>query len=327
MGSDLKDQEASTKDILRAIEVLKLELSQQSQQQFAQLSDKISDFQDRVLTVEKAVLEQKRMIDKLQRKNNIVIYGLSEIDGLYQGDLLEVIQRLFKDRLDINLERTEVNNIYRIGKNRQIIKLELLTFLKKVEVLKSSKKLKGTKIYISEDLSREEQENQKILRQQLKLAREKKYRAYIKGSSLIVNGDRYTAEQLQSICGPSFLVKSSSAPATPDRRERANSTGFLEAGEENHTNSGSLLDTDKEKLTEQGENTSQAKGESRVENISQEAEELSQRVLRSGPKDGQRVANITETRTHRTDSWDKRRPPVRNQTPKNHTSTGKIKGG
>ncbi|CAG9759995.1 unnamed protein product [Ceutorhynchus assimilis] len=116
---------------------------------------------------------------------------------------------------------SDIDNVCVFGKSRHIL-VKLTSFLKSREILTNCKKLKGTGVSISEDLSKEEREENKILRKHLKEAKEQKLNAYIKNNQLVVNGQAYTAEELQKEEETEIqnLNKPNSAPPTPNARPR-----------------------------------------------------------------------------------------------------------
>lgn len=131
--------------------------------------------------------------------------------------------------MNINLNINQINNIYSIGKqqtNRPLI-VEFISFFTKIEVLKNCKKLKGTKISITDDLTKNDQVIRQILLKHQKQAKQYNLNAYIRGNKLIINDDTYTVEQLENgneIYLPSqehhiveelVSKKISSAPTTP----------------------------------------------------------------------------------------------------------------
>lgn len=59
--------------------------------------------------------------------------------------------------------------------------------------------MKGTNIYITQDLCKEDREDQKILRDNLKSAKSKNLPTKIIGKKLQINGDIYTIDQLREI--------------------------------------------------------------------------------------------------------------------------------
>lgn len=133
-------------------------------------------------------------LEKEVRRNNIIIFGLQ----LEEGNLLEFTINSLNNLLQLQLSISDINNVFAIGKNinRPII-VKFISFFKKQEVLRNCKKLKGTSVYISEELSPEERCEIKFLRTHLKEARAKNLDAYIKNHNLYVNGKKYTPQQLK----------------------------------------------------------------------------------------------------------------------------------
>lgn len=218
--SQINEQEISPKDIYAAILRVERSLTDHSDQLFTGLKQEILGFGSKLTELQEVNSQCQQRLDlfeKLRRKNNLVIFGLCSGEHLDQIGLLQKVRDLFQTKLDVAILDSEVNNIYFIGRSRQVVKLELVTYLKKVEILRSARKLKGTKISIVEDLNKEEQSRQKVLRDHLRQARDKKYRAYIRGGFLYVDGERYTAKQLEAQPLQNFVAKPHSAPATPSR--------------------------------------------------------------------------------------------------------------
>lgn len=67
-----------------------------------------------------------------------------------------------------------------------------------MEIFKNAKKLKGTTIWLSNDLTQKEQEEKKTLTKHLKAAKEKGYRARIWRNKLIINNEEYEIEDLET---------------------------------------------------------------------------------------------------------------------------------
>lgn len=90
-----------------------------------------------------------------------------------------------------------MNNIYRLGKNKPEVKIEFVSYLTKSKVITNRRKLKGYRVYISEDLCEEDHLDFKLLRQNLNLTKRKNYKAYIRSGCLFVDGERYSIQQLK----------------------------------------------------------------------------------------------------------------------------------
>nr|CAI5824670.1 unnamed protein product [Callosobruchus analis] len=160
--------------------------------------------------------------DRYMRKNNLMLFGLS-IPTEYDKLLPHVLEQLNKV-LELTLVENDINNITKFKvKDKWAIKLEFVSYLKKKHLLKSVSKLKGTKIYITEDLSHSDRQLRKQLYTHLKAARAKKMYAKIIGDRLQINSDFYTLEDLenesqsanQSPNEPNHPHQHHSAPATP----------------------------------------------------------------------------------------------------------------
>lgn len=186
-------------------------------------NQKIEKLENKYRHLELQTLNQER----LHRKNNIIVYGLACED---QRDELKLIKKL-SDLLKINISECDINNAYILKSNREIppIKIELLSYLKKKQILKNARNLKGTQIFITQDMCYEDRKEHKILKEHLKLAKSKNYHAHIKGNKLFINDEVYTVKQLQEINdneglpqgssseSPKAQIFSNSAPSTPSR--------------------------------------------------------------------------------------------------------------
>lgn len=190
-------------------------------------------------------------LEKSLRKNNIIIFGLKKNK---EESLVDFTVALLNKNLNISLTANDINDIYTIGKreNNKPIIVKFVSYLKKQEVLKNCYKLKDinknktTKIYIAEELSVEERKTNKILIQHLKAAKTQKLNAYIKGDKLYINNEVYTAQQLatneedpdkeekEENEDEPEKQESTSAPATPNIRNRKSESEEKETEPEGH---------------------------------------------------------------------------------------------
>lgn len=168
--------------------------------------NRIKSCEENILKVESDVLNLKRNAIK----NNIIIVGLN----LDDSDLLHSVIAQLNSHLDVNLTEGVVNNIYRLDKNKSIIKVEFLTYIAKSLIISRRHRLKSTGIFINNDICEEDREDLKLLRQQLILARRKNYKAYIRSNDLYVNGEKFTIEQLRNQTDSSF-----SSPTTKGKNK------------------------------------------------------------------------------------------------------------
>lgn len=168
------------------------------------------------------VLKNKCLyLEKQIKKNNIIIFGLDTTTDLVNNTL-----NTLKDLLAVDICKNDIDDIYAIGRVniRRPIIVRFISHLKKKEILNNCRRLKGTGVAIAEDLTYEERAKNKILRKHLLQARASNLNAYIKGDKLFVNGEPFTAEELDrgetnDSANISLERRSSSAPATPNIRE------------------------------------------------------------------------------------------------------------
>lgn len=148
--------------------------------------------------------ELKNLLSKIEKKtvaNNLIFYGILEDPEDLPENLEEKIRELVVNKLKVSLEKTEINNIFRLGKrsnHTRPILLSLTTYLKKREILKNCSKLKGSKIFVSEELLKEELKERKILLEGLKEARNNSQKANIKGNKLIVEDKIYSVAEVKN---------------------------------------------------------------------------------------------------------------------------------
>lgn len=140
-------------------------------------------------------------LERKFKKNNIIIYGLPKINETHK--LLKHTLKVLNESLGTSISAGDINNIYKVGQseNPPVI-LEFATFLKKITLFQDKKKLKNLKetgITINNELCVEDREENKILRYHLKNARAQNHEAKIVGYKLIINGDVYTAKELEDL--------------------------------------------------------------------------------------------------------------------------------
>ena len=85
--------------------------------------------------------------------------------------LVDIVITKLNLLLQLNLTVSCLNNVYLLGKSEgtRPILIQFLSYFTKVQVLKECKKLKGTSISITEDLTKEEREVRRVLVKHKKL--------------------------------------------------------------------------------------------------------------------------------------------------------------
>lgn len=116
---------------------------------------------DKFNSVEKRVNDQHEIILGLQQqinRKNLIIHGIihqEDDDNNLEQDVLEMLN----NKLRMNLTTESFEQVHRLGKNNKggnvPIKVELTKYKDKMEIVKKKAMLKGTRIYINNDLPRE----------------------------------------------------------------------------------------------------------------------------------------------------------------------------
>lgn len=124
------------------------------------VDDKINKLQQLVNTQEDKIHSLEQKIDDIQqneKSNNICVYGILEDSN---ENLRLNMTRLINDSTGVTLKPEDITAVYRIGKPadntqkpRPVI-LKLKWYEIKMNIMQNRKKFKGTKIFISEDLTK-----------------------------------------------------------------------------------------------------------------------------------------------------------------------------
>lgn len=178
---------------------LKMEMEKQTNDLKESLTENIMDRIDKKLTPmieENEKLKQKvssleneiEYLKKEKKSNNLIIYGLEESEKSIL-ELFQTVKEIFKRDLKLSVEGSEVNRLYRIGKNKvgnkhRPVLLSFTNGWKKDQIMKNKKSLSG--IYISEDYSKEVIEKRKALLPQLLEEKKKGKIVFLKYDKLVV---------------------------------------------------------------------------------------------------------------------------------------------
>lgn len=148
------------------------------------------------------------------------------------GDIVKIIINKLKIT---NFRNEELTNVYRIGKKKtnshRPILVEFFSANRRKEVVAKRTLLKGSKIFINEDLTTEEREERKVLLKALQQARSSNKQCYIKNNSLVIEGNTYS---YGDIIEEKHLGQNSSLPyhSPPPQQSIAIDTGVSSAEEE-----------------------------------------------------------------------------------------------
>lgn len=178
------------------------------------------------------------ILERKARKNNLVVFGLTN-PNLTNKPLATWTATQIKSLLGIDLSNTDIGNVF--FKNNLLI-IEFTSYICKLTVLKNAYKLKGKKISIAEDLSRKDQEINKVLVANLKQAKEKKLKAYIRNYQLHIGDEVFKYEDLveRDKTHPTDKPDLFSSPPAPRRVSSAPGTPTIESSPKNDIVPGKL---------------------------------------------------------------------------------------
>ncbi|XP_063370852.1 uncharacterized protein LOC134659154 [Cydia amplana] len=181
------------------------------------------------------LLEKKIEFMENEKKNkNIIIHGLNEGEKS-MIELIKKVQEQFLTELNISIEASDINKMYRIGKEKTSGKprptvLSFVNGWKKAEVLRNKNKSKV--LQLAEDYSKAVLEKRKALIPQLVEERNKGKVAYIKYDKLIIKDNPDKRENRKR-----ELSTSPSSNSQPKKQQNATSSSSLH----NKTNAFDLM--------------------------------------------------------------------------------------
>ena len=151
------------------------------------------------------------MLEREIKKRNLIIKGLKDEEDESNGDLKEKVAKLIK-KLNVEMKMEEdVDEMRRMGKfdegrDRPIV-IKLMKIKTKMEILRSTKALRGSKIWIEEEYTKRTQNERKRLIPFLKQARQGGDKAILKFNKLIINNTAHKIEELEEIKGKEVRMK------------------------------------------------------------------------------------------------------------------------
>ncbi|KAJ8933440.1 hypothetical protein NQ314_013997 [Rhamnusium bicolor] len=211
-------EEITNKLILEEIRKTRQELKAIVEAVEVNVLKKIEETNKRINKVEQHITiidEKLEEFDKIIRKNNIIIFGLTQPQQIKADVVCQELKRL----VDVDINLSELNDFYPLGKTKNCpLKVEFTSYLKKALILRNLHKLKGSNISIANDQTPKQREENKILRKHLQQAKQNVDNiCFIKRNKLHINDEIYTPEELKN-CEQSDIInptKSNSEPKTP----------------------------------------------------------------------------------------------------------------
>ncbi|KAK9875233.1 hypothetical protein WA026_007628 [Henosepilachna vigintioctopunctata] len=133
------------------------------------------------------IQELKIRVDALEEENSELKRNIDYV--------CEELKRL----LDVEVAESDVSDCFPLGNGQNCpVKIELLTNIKKRQIFSNLKKLKGTGIAVSHDLTRRQREELHGLKKHLLRARaNSSKKSFIRGNKLFVGKKEYTLGELE----------------------------------------------------------------------------------------------------------------------------------
>ncbi|XP_069968699.1 arginine and glutamate-rich protein 1-like [Bactrocera oleae] len=166
-------------------------LSEDENNQLKEEKEKIQQQQARIIAeIEKMEqLKQKQL--KIEKKNNIVIKGLIDTDDDPKQTTVRFIEEKFRVKVD-------AADMWLQGKDKKVVIVKLKKWETKEEIMKNKKVLLNTKIFIENDLTREEREVQRRIAQEAKEIRKNNHSVKVGYRKMCVDGKWLSWQQLKS---------------------------------------------------------------------------------------------------------------------------------
>lgn len=187
--------ENAIKEIVEEMKKLRTDFNAEQQETRKLIEEKFSKDQEEKAEINGKIEKQDGRISKLEngtRKRNVIVYGITEETQENFNDLKQKIDWLFNTKMEMGIKREEIDEFFRLGKkndskrNRPII-VKMISSWRKTEIMMNKRKLKGTMIFIENDMNEEEMKEKKNMLTEMKDLKSKGHDAYIRGKSLIVN--------------------------------------------------------------------------------------------------------------------------------------------
>lgn len=158
----------------------------------------IADSKETKAKVEKLEVKSNLMEKEMVRRN-LIIYGLEEDSGESLDDLKNKLLYIFNEKMELNIAVQEIDQFHRMGSRdrgkKRAVLVKMVSGWRKSEILRSSGKLKGTKLYVEMDLTKEEQEERNKMLELMKQHRRQGDYAVVRGSKLYVSRNPVNKEE------------------------------------------------------------------------------------------------------------------------------------
>lgn len=196
MRQSMTDNKNSSNSITNRLDELNTKISAYDQKLEVIQAD-LDSANNKITELEKCNSYLVQKIDDLECKNksnNIILFGVNECTDARE-DVEYKVTNILKEHCKLSIDSSKIENCFRLGKrdseNTRPILVILNSIKTKLEILKSSKLLKGTSIFISQDYTPKVREKRQFLHQCARKAIESGHTVKIFNDGIKVNNDMY----------------------------------------------------------------------------------------------------------------------------------------
>lgn len=165
MKCNEKERKKELDRIRKEVEELKVKLEGEVYMGIGTVSETLRKEEENTRIAEIEAWKENR--EKAERKNNIVIFGWSEGERVGKKDIVNFFQ---KD-LEVGCKEENIEEVRQTGASGKIVWVKLKNAEDKRKVIQAKAKLKGKKVYIENDRTKKEREEQKELKRRAWIAK------------------------------------------------------------------------------------------------------------------------------------------------------------
>lgn len=166
----MREMISMMKEIMKELKEIKTEQSTYLKE-IVTIKKENKELKERVVELE----NKMEKMDKEKRKLNIIIKG-TEFEGKPEN---KTVQKFIEEKIGVVAKITEVQQVGREKDNRKVVRATVENMESKIRIMTNKNKLKGTRCYIDDDLTDEEQKIQKSLREIAKVEKAKGKRVVV----------------------------------------------------------------------------------------------------------------------------------------------------
>jgi hypothetical protein len=196
MKKEIKGMKEAFEEVKKVNSGNEVKIDDALEAKWVTVKEEVSGLESRLTTKFVEIKKDVETLEIEKKRTNIIFHGVEESDDA-AGDV-EKVREILSKGLNLDCER-HMGEMYRIGMKKEDkvrpIRLVVKTLEGKIEIIKRAKQLKDVsefnKIYISPDLTRKQQLEDKELRDKLKSFRKDDHT----GARIIIKGGKIVMEK------------------------------------------------------------------------------------------------------------------------------------